>query len=287
MHRDRVLLLPNAILPQLDTSQVTTQVNELAKRIIDVLVTLEGFAKRVATFVGGGDSFHAIEETRHELSFEMYRSSRWPTSPSTSTRLEELLMQIEAEDQNLGHEIAESLIEGITLTLVSFLHSRAADPLLVRLCSFVIADEIAHEPDYHDNENRTLASTFSFRLRELLCELVGNIADLFVNDLVWQEPQSLADLLFVSIPEAGHFSRGTIRIGVFGELVDEARQFVEQVSSDSREFLKKLNQQDTNGTNRRSWRDVPLDPPASLAIEWFAAGLRSMNGMQYQAEVTR
>ena len=299
LNSDHLIVLPNSVLHDIEPCSLTRQINDFSLAVIDSLIALEEFARRVAIQTEGENSFHCLEEERHVSSFGEYRLSRWGSTPSRAGKLRNYLSAALTNKPEYSSLIGDYLIEGLALSLVGFLHTRAADPLLVRMCSFIIADELAHEPHF-TGLGESVQSADGLDMR-VMADLVSDVVDLLHSGTVlafeWGCDQELTELLLSHAPpiKSQLLSLGVSHLHLHPLLSSPAmdgstREFVQWVADDAVQFLSQLNSVDTpirttrvastgvsQSISRRSWRDVPLNPPAALALEWLVAGLRSLN----------
>jgi hypothetical protein len=247
------LILEGGKLPMLDYRGRET----LGRCLLDLLFCMELFAAEV---LQEQTTFHAEEEHRHSEAVATYRAVRYPklpwTSPHTIAFCERVLRTY---DELQLADILEFGIEPLAVTLTGLLHARAADPLLVRMCSFILADELAHEPE-------------SSSIRKPNCEVTGEL-----NELLRAVLDDCVDASGLPHYNIGRFVFEYAPSSIIEYLSDfdlfkddelksnsrERRKNLERVAADASEFLELI-------------RTHPNPvPPIALAVEWMAAGLRS------------
>lgn len=87
----------------------------------------------------------AREEARHVAAFSRYIQARWgdplPVGPTLGSMLGELVAAHEVYKKLVGMQM---LIEGLAMGAFATFHSKARDPLLVKLTQLVMTDEAFH-----------------------------------------------------------------------------------------------------------------------------------------------
>jgi len=85
------------------------------------------------------------EEARHVTGFARYMKARWGEPLPVGATLGNLLCDIVASEEIYKKLIGmQMLVEGLAMGAFATLHSRARDPLLVRLTQLVMTDEAFH-----------------------------------------------------------------------------------------------------------------------------------------------
>ena len=258
------------------------ELNKLAWCLVDALLALELFAHTAAACQNGKESFHAAEEQRHASAVARYRDARWGSLPTQVPVLWSTLSSMATNRAQLLE--AAPTLEVVALSLLGLLHSKCADPLLVRTCSFIIADEVAHASF---QSATTLSATHISRFVEALASDCANALERAsipaLRALILEYAPIVSTSTSTSEKEEGGpcTDVDASALGARGELL-------RRIGLDAAAFLNQLNDQmdGVDGSratppavvNRRNWRMLPTNPPPTICIEWLVAGLRSMSG---------
>lgn len=226
--------------------------------VLDALFCFETFASETLKTRGDSD-FHFKEERRHSEAIAAYREVRFSDedwhAAETKVFLETLLRTRNHEQLAV---FLECYIEPMAGALAALLHSRGADPLLVRMCSFIIADEFAHNDM---NEHGSIDNALPYRSDAVL------LLKCIMNDCVRNsgaEAHELEPFIFEYVPLELRRLNPYFRPAIDDDEQEKSRKLlVRVIADDATEFLQAL-------------QDEPDPmPPVALAVEWMAAGLRS------------
>lgn len=259
--RSEALLVTGSVR-QLEASYRNTA-NAFGGATVALLAQLESFALRLCIHArsrevdpGRGQDWDAqiLEEARHYGALQRYLGTRWATPPRGCDSLEEWLSDVLDEHRDTVPTEALGFVECVARGVALMLHSQACDPLLVRLCSFILADEQFHSSMQTFNEN----------FRAPASSAVKHLEEAMPTD----DPEAREDLLRLLATFSVEWSSVLPADRLWSEPADQAgamqrlRSLGSVAAGNALEYLSRLR------------HDADAIPPIGLAAEWLAAGLR-------------
>lgn len=154
MPRDMIIELNSAVADRLDEGQQIALANESTRWVLSSILHGEQGALSLSASLchllrdPGAQEYaanQAREEARHVTAYARYIQRRWgeplPVGNTLGALLNELVGASEVYKKLVGMQM---LVEGLAMGAFATLHTRAADPLLVKLTQLVMTDEAFH-----------------------------------------------------------------------------------------------------------------------------------------------
>jgi hypothetical protein len=154
MPRNMIPELNSAVADRLDEAQKVALANESSRWILSSILHGEQGALSLSASLchilrdPGAQEYaanQAREEARHVTAFGRYMARRWgqplPVGQTLGLLLNELVTAAEVYKKLIGMQM---LVEGLAMGAFATLHSRAQDPLLVKVTQLVMTDEAFH-----------------------------------------------------------------------------------------------------------------------------------------------
>lgn len=154
MPREMIIELNCAVVDKLDEGQQIRLANENTRWSLSSILHGEQGALSLSASLchllrdPGAQEYAANqvrEEARHVTGFARYLQQRWgqpyPVGATLGTLLDELVTAPEVYKKLVGMQM---LVEGLAMGAFATIHSRATDPLLVKLTQLVMTDEAFH-----------------------------------------------------------------------------------------------------------------------------------------------
>lgn len=248
-------MLPGPAWPEVDQQRAQS----LARFRVDLLLACESFAVHAAHPATTSVEGHRAEEIRHRDTLATYREIHFKSQPWLCERTIDFLRSLVATgNPHRLHEFLARTVEPLATAILWQLHSRSADPLLVRMCSFILADEDDHRGSIDSPADAQLVRNGEELFGHVFADCAAStgwpmdvVSHALFADGVDVEYGPCADLAATSVLRHLH------------PMSDTTRARVKRAASEARSFLASLNV------------DGRVSPPAALAVEWLAAGLRS------------
>jgi len=152
--REMIVELNSAVADKLDEGQKIALANANARWILSSILHGEQGALSLSASLclqlrdPGAQEYAANqvrEEARHVTAFARYMQTRWgeplPAGKTLGALLNELVVSDEIYKKLIGMQM---LVEGLAMGAFASLHSRARDPLLVKVTQLVMTDEAFH-----------------------------------------------------------------------------------------------------------------------------------------------
>lgn len=154
MPREMIVELNSAVADRLDEGQQIRLANENTRWTLSSILHGEQGALSLSASLchllrdPGAQEYAANqvrEEARHVTAFARYMQQRWgkpyPVGATLGALLDELVTAPEVYKKLVGMQM---LVEGLAMGAFATIHSRAKDPLLVKLTQLVMTDEAFH-----------------------------------------------------------------------------------------------------------------------------------------------
>ena len=262
--RDRLIAIEAASRGEIVDRQAA---NAFGRAAVTVLTQLEQCAVRLCIHARSVEAnparcenwdMHLLEEARHLGALQRYQRSRWGAAEAGCKAIDTWLDQVLAQDVRSRWPVkALEIVERASRGIALMLHAHACDPLLVRLCSFILADEQFHQI------GDSPAAAADVHAPE------GDILD-FIGDAAAISGRADADALMVTFAEYGAewlsaetlIERGIWLLDDLPRCAERVRRLGTLAAQNALDYLASLRE------------DTEAMPPAGLAMEWLIAGLR-------------
>jgi|32_taG_2_1085360.scaffolds.fasta_scaffold06251_5 hypothetical protein len=244
----------------LSASEQNKILSQVGQRLVTILFALETFAlscySKIA--IAGRDvGLELCEEARHASSLATYLDRRWKNT-NVPVELANAFDQDFSDCENSEQlEKLIQFIEAVNAGLLTALHLRAHDPLLVRICSFIIADEADHNALVDQQPRSRVPSKFN-----LSEELNRTLIDTLINSVRTHSPSAPdADLSGSFLLEVGEHFHSEFSTPCSDNRSKNYRDVFIQIGSSSKKFLAEFKKSDD-----------PM-PDEQLALDWLMAGI--------------